>query len=298
MRPLLLLLAYTGTVFLGGALVAPLLYRGVQMLAVHLPTLQSLADHPFHRYVNRSLLALALICLWPLLRGLRARACRDVGLVKPTGQWRRLAGGLALGLASLAGIAVVALAAGARELNPGVSTVGFIEKIPGALLTAAVVAVLEEILFRGAIFGALRKTCRWPIALAISSAVYALVHFFSKPQSPAEIHWNSGLALLATMLRGFIDFRQVVPGFFNLTLAGMLLGLAFQRTGNLYFSIGLHAGWIFPLKVYGSLTRATADANVWLWGTGKMFDGWLALVVLAGVWWLLERSLPRQERVG
>ena len=71
-----------------------------------------------------------------------------------------------------------------------------------------------------------------------------------------------------------------MPGFFNLTLAGVLLALAYQRTGNLYFSIGLHAGWIFWLKSYGAFTKDVANANVWLWGTGKMTDGWLALVVL------------------
>ena len=68
--------------------------------------------------------------------------------------------------------------------------------------------------------------------------------------------WNSGLILLPRMLGGFADFHALVPGFFNLTLAGVLLGLAYQRTGNLYFSIGLHAGWIFWLKTYGAFTPA------------------------------------------
>ena len=58
------------------------------------------------------------------------------------------------------------------------------------------------------------------------------------------------------MLAGFADFHALVPGFFSLTLAGILLGLAYQRTGNLYFSIGLHAGWIFWLKTYGAFTPA------------------------------------------
>ena len=80
------------------------------------------------------------------------------------------------------------------------------------------------------------------------------------------------------MLGGFADFHALVPGFFNLTLAGILLGLAYQRTGNLYFSIGLHAGWIFWLKTYGAFTTGAPHAATWFWGTGKMIDGWLALV--------------------
>ena len=298
MRPVRSLLIYAGVVFLGGALLAPWLFWGVQSLAAHLPGFQKLADHPFHRYVNRSLLGLALIGLWPLLRSLGVCACRDVGLVKPAGQGRNLSCGFALGFVSLAGVAVVVLMAGARELNSGVSAGRLIEKVSGVALTAAVVSVLEEILFRGAIFGALRKTFRGPTAVVISSAIYALVHFFSRPPSPAEIHWTSGLALLPTMLSGFVEVEQVVPGFFNLTLAGALLALAYQHTGNLYFSIGLHAGWIFWLKFYGFLTRDAGNANAWFCGTSKLIDGWLALIVLASVSLLLLKRLRPRAKVG
>ena len=99
-------------------------------------------------------------------------------------------------------------------------------------------------------------------------------------------------------MRGFGDVAAMVPGFLNLTVAGVILGLAYQRTGNLYRSIGLHAGWIFSLKVYGLLTRATSGANAWFWGTGKMFDGWLALGVLALAWWFVEKSVSRREVSG
>jgi membrane protease YdiL (CAAX protease family) len=283
MHPVRSLLIYAGVVFLGGALLAPWLVWCVQSLAAHLPEFERLANHPFHLYAKRSLLLLALVGLWPLLRGLGVSACRDIGLVNPAGQGHNFSCGFVLGFASLAGVAVIALAAGAREVNTGVTVGRLLEKASGAALTAAVVAVLEEILFRGAIFGALRKTVRWPTAVMVSSAIYALVHFFSKPPTPNEIHWTSGLVLLPTMLSGFVEVEKVVPGFFNLTLAGALLALAYQFTGNLYFSIGLHAGWIFWLKSYGFLTRDAADANAWFWGTSKLIDGWLALVVLASV---------------
>jgi len=82
-------------------------------------------------------------------------------------------------------------------------------------------------------------------------------------------------------LRGFGDWDVVIPGFFNLTLAGIMLGLAYQRSGNLYFSIGLHTGWIFWLKSYGLLTTPLATAHQTFWGTQKLIDGWLAMAVLA-----------------
>jgi membrane protease YdiL (CAAX protease family) len=87
--------------------------------------------------------------------------------------------------------------------------------------------------------------------------------------------------MLPLMLRGLGDWGRVIPGFFNLTLAGILLGLGYQRSGNLYFSFGLHAGWIFWLKSYGLLTAPVTAAHLAFWGTQKLIDGWLALAVLA-----------------
>jgi membrane protease YdiL (CAAX protease family) len=140
---------------------------------------------------------------------------------------------------------------------------------------------LEEILFRGGIFGALRKNMPWKAALVISSSIYALVHFLGSPRDNGPIVWYSGLALLPGMLDGFFHINQLIPGFFNLTLAGSLLALAYHRTGNLYFSIGLHSGWIFWLKSNGVLTREVPGANAWLWGGNKLIDGWFALLVLS-----------------
>jgi hypothetical protein len=97
------------------------------------------------------------------------------------------------------------------------------------------------------------------------------------------------------MLRGFADFQALVPGFFNLTLIGILLGLAYQRTGNLYFSIGLHAGWIFWLKIYGAFTVNSVATKIWFWGGGKMIDGWLAFFVLLAVLFLFK-FLPLGEK--
>ena len=278
MRPLRALVIYIAVVFAGGALLAPWLYWLVQAGAQTFP---KLANAPFHSYVNRSLLILALAGLWPLLKTLGVRSAADVGLVKPSGHWRKLAVGFALGFVSLAVVAGVALLAGARAWPENLAAGKLAGKLFGAAATAITVAVLEEILFRGGIFGGLRRAFNWRFALAISSAVYALLHFLGRTVLVGPVTWTSGLALLPQMLHGFTNWQALVPGFFNLTLAGALLALAFQRTGNLYFSIGLHAGWIFWLKSYGVLTTEVPGADLWLWGSGRMIDGWLACVVLA-----------------
>jgi membrane protease YdiL (CAAX protease family) len=278
MRPLRALVIYIAVVFLGGALLAPWLYWLSQNLAHFLP---KLAGAPFHRFVNRSLLIVALAGLWPLLRALGAASLHDVGLVKPGGQWKKLGGGFALGFISLAAVAVLALAMGARQINESLTAGPLAGKLAGAALSAVVVSLVEEILFRGGIFGGLRRIFSWPFALVLSSMIYAIVHFLERADLEGAITWTSGFHVLFQMLGGFADWQQIVPGFFNLTLAGVLLGMAYQRTGNLYLSMGLHAGWIFWLKSYGALTVKVAHANTWLWGTEKLIDGWLAMAVLA-----------------
>jgi len=278
MRPLWALVIYVVVVFFGGALLAPWLYWLAQHFAHSIP---KLANAPFHRFLDRSFLILALAGVWPLLRALGAKSLRETGLVSPYGQSKKLFGGLLLGFVSLAVVAGIILVSGGRALIGSATAEKFIQTILSAAATAAVVAVLEEILFRGGVFGGLRRIFYWPLALGLSSLIYALVHFLERADLAGAVTWYSGLALLPRMLAGFVDFHALIPDFFSLTLVGVLLGLAYQRTGNLYFSIGLHAGWIFCLKIFGTFTTDIPRTAAWFWGTGRMIDGWLAFLVLA-----------------
>ena len=91
------------------------------------------------------------------------------------------------------------------------------------------------------------------------------------------------------------DVRTLFPAFLSLTLAGVILGLAYQWTGDLSASIGIHAGWIFWLKFYGFATRRAPDVDPWFWGTGKLVDGWLAFAALVVV---LSIILLARRRTG
>jgi hypothetical protein len=312
MRPLRALIIYITVVFLGGALLAPWLYWLAQAGAASFP---KLADAPFHRFVNRSVILFALAGLWPLFRELGARSAGDLGLVKPAGQWRKLFAGLLVGFISLAVVAALALAGGGRVLQENLALSKIVEKLLVAALTAVTVAALEEILFRGGIFGGLRRVFDWPrrtdlpgwhpgnllrgwrFALGLSSAVYAITHFFAAARPAGDVTGASGLMLLPPMLLGFADWQALIPGFFNLTLAGGLLALAYQRTGNLYFSIGLHAGWIFWPRSYGVLTTGTSHTNLWLWGSSRMIDGWLAFIVLSITLAVFLRLRPVEKTI-
>src|SRR5665213_665021 len=217
MRPLRALLIYIIAVFIGGALLAPWLYWLVQSFAHTFP---KLAAAPFPRYVHRSLLGIALIGLWPLVKNLEFKSLQDIGIVRPRGQWKKLGAGFLLGLFSLAIVAGIAFACHARQMNEKLSDGQITHKLFDAAGTAVVIAILEEILFRGAIFGALRKVFHWILALVISSMIYAILHYFESGKAPETVTWLSGLQMLPLMLSNLGDLHSVIPGFFNLTLAG------------------------------------------------------------------------------
>jgi len=284
MRPALAVCGYLAFIFVGGALLAPWLYKLVAFGSTISPLFQSLARHPFHRFVDRSFLVMGLVGLWPFLRIVGIVSWAEIGLGRRSGaRWRLLGLGFSVGFVSLLIAAILNVLAGNRAWNDEHTFSAIVRHLMNAATAAAIVSLLEELFFRGALFGALRRSFEWRFALVIGSALYAILHFFQRPPAPEDVHWFSGLVTLKQMLRGLIDLERLVPGFFALMLAGWILGLAYQRTGSLYVSIGLHAGWIFWLKSYGFLTHEETATKQWLWGTGKLIDGWIALIVLVAV---------------
>jgi uncharacterized protein len=294
MRPIRSLLIYFAVVFAGGALLAPWLYWLAQWAAGHWPALSGISAKPFHRYLDRSLLGLALICLWPLLRSGGALSWRDLGFVRRGRPTWQILGGFALGWASLAAVALLALACGASAFILTHSTADLFHLLSSATLTAVVVAVLEELVFRGALFTLLRQAMPWPAALVVSSAVYSAVHFIKKAEIAMPVQWYSGLALLWAMLS---HPPPLIPAFFTLFVAGAILALCFQRTAALYFSMGLHAGWIFWFKSYHFLFHPTG-VHPFFWGTDTLIDGWLSFLVLAVIFVLIAWKKQTNQPLG
>lgn len=266
---------------MGGALLAPRLHAMSHWLAPLAPVFEKLAGEPFHRYVNRAILFLTLAGLWPFLRALGVRSWRDVGLVRPGGQCGALGWGFLLGLGSLALVVVGGALGGAWKMSIDHPLQEWVSRLASAALSAVAVALIEEVVYRGGVYGALRKTMPWMLAMVMSGAVFGLLHFLRKPVSPPVIEWSSGLVVLGGMLGGLMDWNSMVPGFFNISMVGLLLAWMYQRTGNLYFSIGLHAGWIFWLFVFGFVCTPKPSYNHLLWGTQSITDGWIVLIALS-----------------
>lgn len=283
MRTAGLLFIYMLGVLLGGALLAPPLYQLGHWLGGEVSALAGLAAQPFHRYLNRCLLLLALAGLWPLVRAIGLEGAAALGLGGAAQRWRRLGFGLMAGFGSLCLVVLALVVTGVRNWHGVPSAAGLLTLVGKAMLTAVVVAGMEEFLFRGVIFGALRKSVSLLAAIVVSSVIYSGLHFLARVEHPGAVGWHSGLVLLPRMLEGMLVPGNLWPGGVTLAVGGAALALAYQRTGSLWFSIGLHAGWVFWLKVFKSLTVPGAQPGGAWWGSEKLIDGGCALGVMVGL---------------
>ncbi len=277
MRAARSLVIYLAAVFVGGALLAPWVYFLERCIAPH----SGLAAVPFHRFVDRTLLGLAIVGLWPLLGANGLRSWRQLGLVGLVARRSEMASGFLLGWGAVLAAFIPAILCRARL--PMFDHPHAARYFAGSVLTALIVSVLEEILFRGALFGLLRQNVDWRVAALVSSVVYALAHFLRKAELAGPVTWLSGLHLLPLMARAFVDVHSIIPAFFNLTLIGVALAVLYQRSGALYASIGLHASLIFWLRFFQFLTAPAPSARLWLWGGADPLSGWVAVPVLGAM---------------
>lgn len=286
MRPLKAIAVYAVVVILLGALLAPWLYWLVQWLAATFEPCAGLARHPFRRLFNRSLQLVAVLGLWPLLRNLGYRSWAEVGYTQGRSWPREVGLGWVLGIGSLAVAVGLTLVLGRRQLvYEEIAVGGLLFKL---FLTGAVVALIEETFFRGAIQGALQRTYPAAAALVASSVIYSALHFL-KPQkfklAAADVTAWSGFDCLEVIVSRSLAAEGILVAFVSLFLAGLVLGWTFYRTGRLSIAIGLHAGWVLANELVREL------------GGGKVIEDWLTwlavLVLWAGMaWWLRNEHQP------
>jgi len=231
---------------------------------------------------------------------LKIDSLSQLGL-KPTEQWHcNFAKGAFTALASV--IAVGALMSALDVFTPffRLSLSVALERSLKALLTALTVGVLEEIFFRGVIFKGLLEDLKPVAAFALSSLFYSAIHFIKPAEefSLAGIDPWAGARYLAGAFEPFLD-PALLPGLLGLFLIGMVLSYAFFRTGSLYLSMGLHAGWVFGLKtirVYGDFRREDLG---WLFGSSepKLVSGvavWIVIVAVGvAIHWLTRKHPTR-----
>jgi membrane protease YdiL (CAAX protease family) len=136
----------------------------------------------------------------------------------------------------------------------------------GFLPAALLVAVLEELIFRGYLLQQL-MACSKALAVLGTSSGYALVHL-----KPGWVWPDSAMELT------------------GLFMLGVVLALSVLRAGHLYLAIGLHASLAYWARVNKLLVEFSPDSPQWLVGTNRLVNGlvpWglLALIGVALIRW-------------
>ena len=175
-----------------------------------------------------------------------------------------------------------------------------LSRLISAFFAGIFVGFLEEIFFRGMLFRELRDDGRPLAAYVFANLFYSALHFVK----PGEAYFLNGLEPLAgfrhvlTTFKPFVHPLDLIPGMFGLFLIGVILSYALVRTGNLYLSIGLHAGWIFGLKVIRVFGDFSREDLGWIFGftDPKIVSGvatWFGVILVGVAVHLLTRLNSR-----
>lgn len=250
------------------------------------PLLQSpLIDEEPQRILARLAQILMLLGLWPLLRLLRLNQRAALGFDESSRLFRhKVLLGWVLGVLMMSVIVALLLASGARVFEywePGF-VLGVVKAALRALLAGLLIALLEEIFFRGALFAHIRRRSPLSSAAAWSAALYAAVHFMKPSELPVgmPVDLSAIIWMVVSVFAGLFDWEHL-DSLSALFLAGLLLALLRERTGSLALGIGLHAGWVFTIQTTRRLTDGNENTSwAWLAGDYDGVIGWLAAAVL------------------
>jgi membrane protease YdiL (CAAX protease family) len=227
----------------------------------------------FTRFFDRSLLFSAMVLLPVLLRRiktLRAATETGLGLLWTRVHWKSatlqvvigclIAGGM------LWGVGVILEALGAYL--PKANTPALGKLLPQILIPA----VVEEYLFRGLLLGLWLRFSRPAAACLGTSLLFAFLHFLKPPFRTPHLnpsHALAGFQRLGKIFLNFTDPLFFVTDFATLLGVGLILAWARVRTGALWFSIGLHAGWILAFKGFNLLYQKVPGHPLFPWGVGE-----------------------------
>lgn len=244
----------------------------------------------FDRYFNRALVISGLALLPFLFRRIRRiRSGTDaVGVAMRRVSWQSALVQIAAGCVIAGGVlwtmGAILEMSGAYVPKSKVPSIG---TLAGWIIPAAIGAsLLEEWLFRGLLLGLWLKFAK-PLAACLGTSLFfAFVHFLHPPSGTVIAAPGAPLAgfeLLGKTLLHFSDPRFFVTEFATLFVIGMILARARVRTGALWFSIGLHAGWILAFKSFNMIYQSVPTHPLRPWGVGDSLGSGLVPLLALGL---------------
>ena len=243
--------------------------------------------YPFPRIFDRTVMATLFLAMLFAARDLNLASLVSRGFKHPLGpSVARAIRGFLVAICAIAILFALALAAGGAGVGDHTAAAGL---IPKYLLSAIAIAIIEEAFFRAFLLGGMMEDFGNRVALIASAAIYALAHLV---RSPARYYVSgyepaAGLFNLAHSVDQFGNPAIAIPTLIGLFLLGLVLGEAYVLTGSVYFSMGLHCGFVLGSKLWPKIILNRAAISWWIAGGGAIpliggAAAWvIAIVILA-----------------
>ena len=161
--------------------------------------------------------------------------------------------------------------------------------IPKYLLSAIAIAVIEEAFFRAFLLGGmiarLRKPCR--LDCKRRDLCPRSSRAFARPLLCKRLRAGGWIVQPRAQRRPIQNPAIAIPTLIGLFLLGLVLGEAYILTGSVYFSMGLHCGFVLGAKLWPKIILNRAAITWWIAGGGAIpliggAAAWvIAIVILA-----------------
>ncbi len=178
------------------------------------------------------------------------------------------------------------------------ASLGFVGLALGLAGSSVLVGLFEETLFRGLLFAAFRRRSGFLVSALATGVLYAAVHFLGSTAvipEPAEVTWYAGVVVV---FRAIVDLSGELAqwdSFLSLMLLGVLLAWV-RETLGLWVCIGLHAAWVFAIRLFKEMTvRDVVSPYAATTGTYDNFVGHAVTVWL--IFLFVAIALYRQHQV-
>jgi membrane protease YdiL (CAAX protease family) len=302
------IVAYFLGVVLLGALLAPLVFRLMPVLEqwslanglqrwdphnsevlVNGPVTLQTAD--FATCLERSLVIAAFLLLLPAMRACGIARWRDLRLRPDTHRWSHLGRGFFVAAVLFCSLATgLVLANFQRPLSPHPWS-----RLPWVALAAGLIAIVQEVVFRGGALGLLLRAMRPFAAVCWTTGIFIVVHFFDPDHQAAHQHvtWFSGFQLLPNAFPRIGDPVPLLSEAVPLLAMGGLLGYARLRTDALWLSVGLAWGAVFAERGLQAFAETAKDAPPWI--GADLLAGLAVLPPALLAWVYIWRRLDYEE---
>ncbi len=239
-------------------------------------------DFPFHRIGERIAMLAGLVGFLILAPRMKLGDRTSLGYgIRPRRFLREWLIALGVGVLTMLVIVGAMAALGLRDWHKAATldTAQLTKLVAQSLLSGLAVAIIEETAVRGIIFTGIQRESGTPVAVVLSSLIFAATHFFAKHHIEAsQVTASSGWDLLAGTLHSFADPLAIAAAFLTYFAIGVILAAIRNSTGHIASCIGLHAGWVWVmLTVTGTSTAVRGQPLSWLLSQTDGFVGWLVL---------------------